>query len=261
LSGSEIMQNLSLPITADPPACGEGGAAELGDDLGSGAGEAAGLLFPSGFRGAAAALLNFATYYEMKQRAGIVGVNGLNPLLNRLQTASPGLKIHLIGHSFGGRLVTATVKGSGSQPPLRVQTLSLLQTAFSHFGFAKMFNGSKNGFFRPVVENHCISGSTLITHTKNDKAVGVAYPIASALSKDNAAGLGDAGDQYGAIGSNGALKTPEAIDGLVLQAVGKPYAFTSGKLHNLLADAYIKSHSDIAKLEVAYAILSAVADT
>jgi hypothetical protein len=261
LSGNEIMQNLSLPIGAPPTASGEGGAADLGGDLGSSEGGAAGLLFPGGFLGAASALLNLATYYEMKRRAGIVGCNGLNPLLQRLKQMSPDLKIHLIGHSFGGRLVTAAARGTGSQPLLHVQTLSLLQTAFSHFGFAKQFMGNKDGFFRPVVDNHCVSGCTLVTHTKNDKAVGIAYPIASALSKENAAGLGDADDQYGAIGSNGALKTPESIDGMALQPVGHPYTFTAGKIHNLLADAYIKSHGDIGRPEVAYAILSAVADT
>ncbi len=261
LSGSDIMQNLSLPITAGPTPSGEGGAADLADDLGSSEGGAAGVLFPGGLMGAASALLNMATYYEMKQRAGIVGSLGLNPLLQRLQGIQPDLKIHLIGHSFGGRLVTAAAGGSGAEPLLHVQTLSLLQTAFSHFGFAHKFTGNKDGFFRPVVVNHNVTGPTLITHTKNDTAVGLAYPIASALAKDNAAGLGDANDQYGAIGSNGAQKTPEAIDGLSLQPVGKPYTFVAGKLHNLLADPYIKDHSDIAKPEVAYAILSAVATT
>ena len=56
-------------------------------------------------------MLNFATYYQMKERAGTVGAGGLNPLLRELRAAAPDLRIHLVGHSFGGRLVTAAALG------------------------------------------------------------------------------------------------------------------------------------------------------
>ena len=259
LGSDDLMQKLSEPILVAPEPSGEGGAAELGDFSDAVGGGAAGLISLGGFTGAAENLLNYATYYEMKARAGLVGSKGLNPLLAKIHTLQPSLKLHLVGHSFGGRLVAATALGTAQPNSLQFQTLCLLQTAFSHFGFAQKLDGKKDGFFRKVVENHVIIGATLITHTKNDKAVGVAYPIASALAKDNAAGLGDADDSYGAIGSNGALKTPEAIPGLLLQAVGHPYKFQAGKLHNLLADSYIKDHGDICKPEVAYALLTAVA--
>jgi len=46
-------------------------------------------------------LLNFATYYQMKDRAGVIGRDGLNPFLARLQAqSSSSLRFHLIGHSF-----------------------------------------------------------------------------------------------------------------------------------------------------------------
>jgi hypothetical protein len=44
-----------------------------------------------------------------------------------------------------------------------------------------------------------------------------------------------------------------------LGAVGSAYQSKTGKLYNLNADACIMDHSDIAKSEVAYALLSAVA--
>lgn len=47
----------------------------------------------------------------MKERAGLVGQVGLNPLLRSLQAALPAVRLHLAGHSFGGRLVTAAVAG------------------------------------------------------------------------------------------------------------------------------------------------------
>lgn len=37
-----------------------------------------------------------------------MGSIGLNPLLRALAKEHSALRIHLVGHSFGGRLVTAT---------------------------------------------------------------------------------------------------------------------------------------------------------
>ena len=52
----------------------------------------------------------------MKERAGKVGRGGVNPLLREIRAAAPDLRVHLVGHSFGGRLVTAAAMGrAGSQ--------------------------------------------------------------------------------------------------------------------------------------------------
>jgi hypothetical protein len=46
------------------------------------------------------------SYYEMKNRAGVIGGKGLGPLLAGFVDAAGGsLRIHLMGHSFGARLV------------------------------------------------------------------------------------------------------------------------------------------------------------
>ena len=103
-------------------------------------------------------------------------------------------------------------------------------------------------------------GPIVITCTQNDKAVGVAYPLASLIAGQNASGIGDKNDPFGGIGRNGAQKTPEASDGTLLN-IGGSYQFKAGKLHNLNSDAIIKGHSDITHNEVAYAILNAVAIT
>ncbi len=61
-----------------------------------------------------------------------------------------------------------------------------------------------------------VNGPILITHTKNDKAVGIAYPLASRINGVKTAALGDENDPYGGIGRNGAQKTPEAVVGELL---------------------------------------------
>jgi hypothetical protein len=137
----------------------------------------------------------------------------------------------------------------------------LLQAAFSHYGFADDWEPGKDGLFRPVVLTHRISGPTIITHTQNDKAVGIAYAIASRIAGQVAAAIGDKTDKYGGLGRNGAQKTPEAVDQELLAAGASGYDLRAGRLHNLLADAFVDSHSDIDGREVAYGVLSAVAAT
>ena len=78
----------------------------------------------------------------MKARAGAVGKNGMAPLVDRL--ASQVERIHLIGHSFGGRVVTATAASSKTD---KIRSMTLLQAAFSHNGLSK----TAKGFFRTVL--------------------------------------------------------------------------------------------------------------
>lgn len=95
--GNELMKNLEVHK----------------DDLDEEVAEAAGLAtFLSGFKAAAMNVLNFATYFEMKARAGNVGKNGVAKLVDKL--APQVQRIHLIGHSFGGRVVTATAANSST---------------------------------------------------------------------------------------------------------------------------------------------------
>jgi pimeloyl-ACP methyl ester carboxylesterase len=238
-------------------------AGAQGGAAGMAPGEAAGLgdLF-KGVLAGARNVLNFTTYYQMKARAGLIGAQGLAPILRNIRnSAASPLRIHLVGHSFGGRLVTAAAAGTDDASMVNADSLSLLQAAFSHHGFSADFDGRGGvGFFRRVVDGNAVSGPIVITCTTNDKAVGLAYPIASMLAGQNASALGDKDSLYGGIGSNGAQKTNEAID-LTMLSVGGAYSFTPKRLHNLNADAFIADHSDVRNREVAYAVLCAIAAT
>jgi alpha/beta hydrolase fold len=258
LAGAELMDRLAKPASAAPPKPGSGGAASLRGGPGGGA---AGLgSFFSGILSSARNLLNFTTYYQMKERAGLVGRTGASEALRKIRAEARDLKVHLVGHSFGGRLVTALALEAGGQPAQKFASMTLLQAAFSHNGFAEKFDGTHDGFFRRVVSERRISGPVLITCTENDVAVGLAYPLASLIAGQNASRVGDANDPFGGIGRNGAQHTREASAGK-LGAVGSPYTFEGGKLYNLNADAVITGHSDICKQEVAYAVLKAVTTT
>ena len=204
-------------------------------------------------------LANFATYYSMKTRAGVVGAGGVASVLSQVRRENPKLPIHLAGHSFGGRLVTAAV-ATFPKREARV-SLVLLQAAFSHNGLAVDYDGQHDGGFRTVLGDVRVNGPVVITHTKNDQAVGVAYPLASRIARDQSSALGDQHDPYGGMGRNGAQHTPE-VDGAesVLRPAGPGviYAFTPGKVFNLLADGTVSSHGDVRNTSVATALRDVV---
>jgi hypothetical protein len=229
---------------------GTGGAAGLGDVFGK---------LWNGAKGA----LRVTTYWQMKDRAGVVGKNGLGPLIGRVHQTLPDLRIHLIGHSFGARLVSFALSGLsadavGSKSP--VKSLLLLQGAFSHFSFADKlpFDARRSGDLKGMAAR--VDGPLVSTHSLKDLAVGRAYPLASIVARQDASAL--AVDRWGAIGNDGA----QAVDAAAA-ALGKPgttYPFSSGKWCNLDGNKVIVNggppsgaHSDIVHPHTAWVALAA----
>ena len=262
LDGAVMLEKLKMPTPVVSSGGGSrGGAASIGArPATTPAGGAAGLgdIF-SGVKAGAIRFLNYLAYYEMKKRAGTVGQQGVGPMLDRL--ASSVQRIHLVGHSFGCRVMTAAAAASTTD---KLQSMSLLQAAFSHNGFSK----SMNGFFRSVVDSHRIKGPIVITYTANDRAVGIAYPVASRLSGTVASAFGDANDKFGGLGRNGAQKMEpgevvQDVDQLL--AVGGGYSWHPGHFHNLESSKYIidpnggDAHGFVTGKEVAWAISRAMA--
>lgn len=254
MPGDQLMDLLAAPMP-DVMAGGASGGAAVMDPTG---GSAALGEWLSGVGNAALRLLNYTTYYQMKERAGKIGRGVVADLLRDLSKR----RLHLIGHSFGARLVTAAALGPDGRRPPPIATMTLLQGAFSHNGFALNYDGHQHdGFFRKVVSEERISGPLLITHSIQDKAVGKAYAVASRLAGQAASWIGDANDPYGGIGGNGAQHTPEAVSKKLSAALGGN-DFTPGVPHNLNGDKLINGHSDIDRHpEIASALLWAVSKT
>jgi hypothetical protein len=252
----KLLDSLSQPVLASS-AVGSGGAAAGFATLSTASNGGAadfGDSVVSGIR----RFLNMTTYYQMKERAGTVGATGVAAVIDKVRAKSPNIRLHLVGHSFGGRVVTAATDAAGGKH--KIDSLTLLQAAFSHNGLAAKFDGKSDGFFRKVVTGKKVRGPILVTCTKNDTAVGIAYPLASRLGGQNAAALGDENDAYGGIGRNGAVNTPEAVKGMLL-AANAAYGFAGGSIYNLNADAFISDHSDICGPQVAWALASGIATT
>lgn len=246
-----LFANAAMPVMAPGGGAG-GGSAGMPD------GTATSVLgdLLSGVQAAARRIANYTTYYQMKSRAGAVGSTGVADMLKQIRLHKPTLRIHLVGHSFGGRLVTAAANALPANTA--AVSMTLLQAAFSHNGLSGGFGDTrKKGFFRAIIDEQRISGPIVITHTKNDKAVGIAYPLASRIAGQNAAALGDQNDPYGGMGRNGAQHTDEADNVATMGLPGTSYAFKPGRIHNISSDT-ITGHSDVTRIEVAYALLSAV---
>lgn len=253
--GQDLMARLSGPTPAPAAPSTRAAVAAISSNAAT---EANAEQVLEGPLSAARNLLNYSSYYLMKERAGTVGRRGVNGVLRQLKAIDPELRIHLVGHSFGARLVTAAADGPAGTTAVPFDTMLLIQAAFSHNAFAENFDGSRDGAFRTVVTQHKIRGPIVITCTTNDRAVGIAYPLASRVAGQDSSRLGDASDLFGGLGRNGAQHTPEALSG-TLQPLTGHYAFAAGKVYNLNADSVIHDHSDICHDDVAFALLAAVA--
>lgn len=267
VANDTLLKQLGSPPPKKAATGSGGGAAVIGGKKKSAAAAntfegAAGIGdFFKGIVAGASNLLNYVTYYQMKDRAGIVGRTGVNEVLRRVRATRPSVRLHLVGHSFGCRVVTAAATGSADNPVGFVDSMTLLQAAFSHYAFsAKYDDSNKSGFFRNLVSEKRVRGPVVITHTRADKAVGLAYAVASRVAGQIAAAIGDKHDPFGGLGSNGAQKTAEARDGKLPRAgalVEQPIA--NGTLTNLLADGLIASHSDVRNPSAAFTVLSVAA--
>ncbi len=78
--------------------------------------------------------LRLLTVWRMKDRAGVVGAHGVGPLVREiLETTSA--RVHLVGHSFGAKVMLSAV-AAGPAPVRPVRSMLLLQPAVSHLCFA-----------------------------------------------------------------------------------------------------------------------------
>jgi hypothetical protein len=109
------------------------------------------------------------------------------------------------------------------------------------------------GFFLQVVQQRKVNGPILVTHSDKDEAVGIAYPLASRISRDTAARLGDANDIFGGIGRNGAQHMGYQAQFLTLLGGRPDYSLAADKvIYNFNRDEVITSHGDVARPETAW---------
>jgi hypothetical protein len=233
-----------------------GSSAQLGA-----ADEGIGDIFGKIWNGAKDAM-RMASFYEMKARAGDIGRKGLGPLLERLRQQQPSLLVHLMGHSFGARLVSFALSGITSAEASPVASLCLIQGAFSHWSFARLPDmpfGTAGALSQYADRVH---GPLVATFSEHDWAVGRWYPQASFLARQYTEAISDEDepDQWGGMGADGFQGVSPASN-LSLQPVGEAYLLDAGSFYRVDASAVIAdtsqslfsgAHSDIRHPQIAW---------
>jgi hypothetical protein len=267
MQGSELLDKLIAPIIVPTSGAAddEGGAAVAGPVFAGGGDEGGaeglGSIFSSVY-GRIGQFLNLTLWYVMKNRSGVVGASGVAKAVRDFKGSLPAIRVHLVGHSLGGRLMAACAKSLAAAPMVRPDSLTLLEAAFSHFGFSPDNGKGQAGFFRDVVASGVVKGPLVATFSMQDTVVGKVYAIASRLAGDNVQEIGDATDPYGGIGRNGAQRTAEAVFAPLRKAGSPPYKFEIGKIVNLDGSGgLITSHGDVTNSNVTFAFACAVAET
>ena len=199
----------------------------------------------------------------MKNRAGVVGQRGLGPFLGRLHDVAPQVRVHLVGHSFGARLVSFTLAGLPAGPS-PVRSVTLLQGAFSHYTFADPlpFDAGRRGALAGMLSR--IEGPLVVCFSSHDSAVGTFYPLASFAAREDSAAANDALFRWGGMGANGAQGVAAPLDGIQPAGPGTTYRFAAGRTLNIDASDVVRTggppsgaHSDIVHPELTWIVLSA----
>jgi hypothetical protein len=215
-------------------------------------------------------LLQQLSFWKMKDRARRFGESGGFGLLSDLQRAAPasrGVRFHLMGHSFGCIVMSATLAGPGGRGalPRPVDSAALVQGALSLWSYCSDIPATpgRAGYFAPVITARKVAGPLVTTQSEHDTAVGRLYPMAAGVARQ-VAFAPDELPRYGALGTFGVRGPgPDVVD-LDLLPADADYAFESGKVYNLESSRYIReggglsgAHSDIAHPEVAHAVWQA----
>jgi len=262
VDGVEDAGETSLFDTADPVNTYQTLATAMGSAAAGGNQQSLGDVFGTVWNGAKDAL-RIASFWEMKTRAGTVGQAGLGPLLEKLHTTAPALRVHLIGHSFGARLVSFALSGLTTAEASPVASLLLIQGAFSHWSFASQHDmpfgqpGALNGF------SDRVHGPLVATFSEYDWAVGTWYPKASFLAGDYTESK--TGAKWGGMGSDGFQASNPQAD-IIVTDDQTQYLIVNNTFHradcnsvitNTSQSAFAGAHSDI--IHPAIATLAACA--
>jgi hypothetical protein len=210
-------------------------------------------------------LLRQGTYYAMKRRAGTVGERGLGRVVGQLAQAAPGVRVHLVGHSFGARLVSFALRGL-PQGVRTVKSVTLLQGAFSHYAFAtRLPHDARAGGVLQGQQNR-VDGPLVCCYSSHDSALGTLYPLASRMAGDaqgvTAFDIGRTlGAKWGAMGHDGVQAVPGTASVKLAEALTK---LPVKGCVNVDAAAVVRrggppagAHSDICHRELAQLVLAA----
>jgi hypothetical protein len=199
-----------------------------------------------------------ASVYQMKDRAGIVGFHGVGPLVEQL--VATGARVHLTGHSFGGKVMLSAL--SHSPTDIKVRSVLLLQPAVNRFCFAENIDGVQGGYRKLLNRTELPIVTTFSSH---DSPLSSFFHLGVRRSADLAEQrIAGAPSKYSALGGYGpaGLKNGEGTT-MEIAAPPQKYTFNQPGVRVIALDGSnkkkINSHGDVRNQYTEWALVNLVA--
>jgi hypothetical protein len=207
-------------------------------------------------------LIRTATVLMMKDRAGRVGATGVSDTLVRLHAANNGARIHLVGHSYGSKVVLSALCAPAQTDAVTVDSVLLLQAATSCYCFAPAGAipgaASAGGYHEAPARS---AKPVVCTFSRHDAPLTKLFHLTARRSRD----LGDPQNapkdgvpsKYAALGGFG----PRGVTSTTIEPVNPidPYPFPNGSgIVGVHADNVISGHGDVSSQATAWMLLSQV---
>lgn len=240
---------------SSPPPGDEGDPEDFGTATPTGGGpEAAGFLGKIKDLGRNA--IRGTTVWMMKDRAGTVGAKGVGPLLSDLLDTS-GARVHLIGHSYGGKVVLSALCAP-DHLSRKVHSVLLLQPAVSHLCFAdKVPVRDVPGGYRSALER--VERPIFTTFSRQDAPLTKTFHLAvvrpSDLGEMKIAAAGEPPNWFAALGGFGPRRAGERLIDMRMPPSAYELDDTT-RIYGLRGDTTISGHGDISNPSTWWALHS-----
>ncbi|HZM74908.1 MAG TPA: hypothetical protein VFC19_04230 [Candidatus Limnocylindrales bacterium] len=204
-------------------------------------------------------LIRGATVVLMKDRAGRVGAAGVAVMLRRIVDASPDSRVHLVGHSYGAKVVLSALC-HGEAPGRAVDSVLLLQPAMSCLCFASNVDNGRPGGYRPALERS--RGPIVTTFSPHDAPLTTFFHLAVRRRSDlgEAVIAGGPPSRYAALGGYGPQGARADTEIVTARLMPQRYGFTATGKRIIAIDGtgLIMGHGDVTTPVTAWALLNQV---
>ena len=214
-------------------------------------------------------VLRTLSFWRMKDRARWFGeLAGARLLAQMMQAAPRTLRFHLMGHSFGCIVMSATLAGPKGRGRVArpVESLALVQGALSVWSYCDDIPATPGqpGYFNKVISDRRVRGPILATQSVFDTATGKWYPLGAGVARQVSFAAPGEVPKYGAVGSHGIRGPGTNVSDLSLLPATAEYKFAPGAAYNLECSEFIRegsgrggAHNDICHPAVAHAVWQA----
>jgi len=199
------------------------------------------------FKSLVLAPLQTLSFWKMKQRACQMGEKAGFNLLKKLQSANSHARFHLMGHSFGCIVMSATLAGPNGRGILirPVNSVALVQGALSLWSYCSdipVASGQAGYFHSTITDKRKVIGPVITTQSEYDTAVGTMYPPAAGVASQIHFAPGEL-PKYGALGTYGIQGLDGVINMDMLPSDGV-YSFEASKIYNLDGSNFIRKTNE-----------------